>query len=428
MSNIIDGDLRADQQESGKIRFAYSINNEQPVRCTIVSDQPLFYMDLEGDIEEDYADQDEYGFAYENLDEDISSLRDQINSLNRHVRFSVHSEEREFISPMIADYTVSEKSDIAVLIETLAKSRMAQTYLEFANEHKIEIRHSNDVETGLYDRSAGRILINPVLQDDEQILLIARELRRIWQHKNGALLKPITFHPDQAILVNRAQQADLSINMIRIAWELQLAGEVLPWTRLETSSMGDMARSFAREAFLNFTSLDKGIAASATFETWFLSERCRGEDKKIIQSMLADYSTARMECEHSSLNVTRELIVALGSMPYGKNYLAPYVETIISDPVFTEVRDRSNANFLWFIKFERSFQEAEQELQNSGHIPNREIPREDYQDTEKRSTQDERTQNVIWLESHRSGNAERKVAAGSSQSAQIIAFCDDTIV
>ena len=29
------------------------------------------------------------------------------------------------------------------------------------------------------------------------------------------------------------------------------------------------------------------------------------------------------------------------------------------------MRDRANANFLWFIKFERSFRETEQELQNS---------------------------------------------------------------
>jgi hypothetical protein len=38
---------------------------------------------------------------------------------------------------------------------------------------------------------------------------------------------------------------------------------------------------------------------------------------------------------------------------------------IMNDPVFTDVRDRSNANFLWFIKFERSFMETERELQSS---------------------------------------------------------------
>jgi len=52
-------------------------------------------------------------------------------------------------------------------------------------------------------------------------------------------------------------------------------------------------------------------------------------------------------------------------MPFGKNYLAEHAVTIMDDAIFTEVRDRSNANFLWFIKFERSFRETEQELQTS---------------------------------------------------------------
>ena len=55
-------------------------------------------------------------------------------------------------------------------------------------------------------------------------------------------------------------------------------------------------------------------------------------------------------------------MTALGKMPFGQNYLAASVGPIMNDPIFTDVRDRSNANFLWFIKFERSFTEAEQEI------------------------------------------------------------------
>ena len=36
----------------------------------------------------------------------------------------------------------------------------------------------------------------------------------------------------------------------------------------------------------------------------------------------------------------------------------------MDDPIFADGRDRSNANFLWFVKFERSFRETEQELQS----------------------------------------------------------------
>jgi hypothetical protein len=52
----------------------------------------------------------------------------------------------------------------------------------------------------------------------------------------------------------------------------------------------------------------------------------------------------------------------LGKMPFGANYLEKNVTQIIADPIFTDVRDRSNANFLWFIKFERSFTEAERDV------------------------------------------------------------------
>jgi hypothetical protein len=115
---------------------------------------------------------------------------------------------------------------------------------------------------------------------------------------------------------------------------------------------------------MDFRTLNNGAAASAVFEAWFLSERCRLEDRKLIQQMLADYQGYVFEGDQGSQQVTAELIAALGAVPFGKNYLAPFVSTIMSDALFTDVRDRSNANFLWFIKFERSFREAEQELQS----------------------------------------------------------------
>jgi hypothetical protein len=130
--------------------------------------------------------------------------------------------------------------------------------------------------------------------------------------------------------------------------------------------MSDLARAFAREAYLDFRTINNGVAAAAVFESWFLSERCRVEDRKLIQQMLADYRGYVFDSESSSRKVSADLIIALGSQPFGKNYLAPYVGTITSDVLFTEVRDRSNANFLWFIKFEKSFRETEQELQETG--------------------------------------------------------------
>ena len=73
---------------------------------------------------------------------------------------------------------------------------------------------------------------------------------------NGTLIDPLTFHPDQAILVNRAQIADLTAGMVRVAWELQLAGEKDMWTRLENSPLQDLARAFAREAYIDFRTIN----------------------------------------------------------------------------------------------------------------------------------------------------------------------------
>jgi hypothetical protein len=194
-------------------------------------------------------------------------------------------------------------------------------------------------------------------------------LRRHYQHRQGALIHPLTFHPDNAVLVNRAQNADLVVSIIRVAWELQLSGFKDAWDRVESSSMADLGRAFAREAFLDFRTINNGQASAAVFEAWFLSERCRMQDKILINQMLADHQGYVFELEQSESVMTPALIAALGAMPFGKNYLAEHALTIMEDAIFTDVRDRSNANFLWFIKFERSFRETEQGLQTSDLLP-----------------------------------------------------------
>ena len=79
--------------------------------------------------------------------------------------------------------------------------------------------------------------------------------------------------------------------------------------------------------------------------------------------MISESASYTFNSKEISERISIDLIYALGAQPFGSNYLAPHTNTILHDSVFTEARDRSNANFLWFIKFERSFQEAEQELQ-----------------------------------------------------------------
>ena len=100
--------------------------------------------------------------------------------------------------------------------------------------------------------------------------------------------------------------------------------------------------------------------------------------------MLSDYQGYVFDMDDATQNITPTLIAALGEMPFGKNYLAEHAATIMNDPIFSDIRDRSNANFLWFIKFERSFRETEHDLQNESHLTFGARP-----DGSKTKTQDE---------------------------------------
>lgn len=348
-------------------RVAYTLNNSQPVSCTIIGDQPLFYMDFEGDFEEEgIFDDVDYTF----LESELKQLKKEIASFDKfsdtflqdtNAQVESFFEDKDFITQP----QTSSNQSIDTLIETLKQSRLAAAYIECMENHNVVIEYNAQVESAEYNRANASIAINPNLSHANQILVTAQELRRHFQHRQGALINPLLFHPDNAVLINRSQSADLIVSMIRIAWELQLAGEKTAWEYIENSSIADLGRAFAREAYLDFRTINNGEAAAAVFEAWFLSERCRAQDKILVQQMLADYQGFVFNLDDASQNITPTLIAALGEMPFGKNYLAEHALTIMNDPIFSDIRDRSNANFLWFIKFERSFRESEQHLQTS---------------------------------------------------------------
>lgn len=72
------------------------------------------------------------------------------------------------------------------------------------------------------------------------------------------MIHPLTFHPDQAILINRAQEADLAIAMVRVGWELQLAGEKGVWDHIENSGLSDLGRALRVKPLRDFRSLASG--------------------------------------------------------------------------------------------------------------------------------------------------------------------------
>ncbi len=348
--------------------MAYTLNNQQPVLCTLLGDQPLFYMDFDffEEEDEDLLCNLDYGL----LDQEIRDLRERLDSYDRFTdgyREDLEKKVGRFLDALQEisrpDRVFLREHEPADLLETLRKSRYAAALIDRALDNRIRFRFDPTIVGAAYDRSNRMVLINSNLDPAEQLLLMARELRRAWQDLSGALVNPLVFHPDNAIVINRAREADLAVSMVRIGWELQLADEKMLWERIENSSLSDLGRAFAREAYLDFRTLNNGAAAGSVFEAWFLSERCQKADRILIQSMLSDYEGHVFNSEEASRNVSVELIAALGEMPYGKNYLAKHAQVILSDAVFTDVRDRANANFLWFIKFEKSFRETEQGLQ-----------------------------------------------------------------
>lgn len=375
MSNNFEDFCNANTPDQRICSVAYTLNNSQPVLCTHIGDQPLFYIDEECIDDEDDALFDHEDFAH--IAEEIRQLKHEILAHEKAALF-LNDKSAELMNAfaenaesMTDDRSLTfneRKSRIDYLKEVLSKSRVAAAYLNVAEKHNIDILLSDQIEFSFYDRRSGTILINATQCYTDQLLLLAKELRRHWQHRQGALLNPLLFQPEHCILIHRAQEADLATSMVRTAWELQLAGFKDAWERLENSPMADLTRAFARDAYLDFRSINNGVAAAAVFEAWFLSDRSRGQDKKIVQAMLADYKGYVFENESISQNVTVELISALGSVPFGKNYLAQHATTILEDPIFGEVRDRSNANFLWFIKFERSCKETERDLQVSADL------------------------------------------------------------
>lgn len=363
MINIHDNEARTTK---GRIRMAYSLNGAQPVLCTILCDQPLYYM------EEEFFEEEEQSLFYEEekainaaLGVDAAPLLRKINIYDG-VAKKFEREDDARLGEFVENARSFDSNDVdgAALLQStrdvLTHSRYAQSMMDYALALGTEIIISEQVRGVVYDAHAHVILFNADQTDADAQLNLVAALRTLVQINNGAGHHPLGYHPDEAVLVNRAQAADLAVAQIRVGWELQLAGQMDAWARLEQSQASDLARAFAREALSDFRTLNNGRAAQAAFESWFLSDRCKIEDRDLIQAMLNDQEARRFEeIQHQ---VGPAFFAALGEQTLGKNYLTDMTGLIMTDPVFSDVRDRSNANFLWFVKFERSFKDAEQEL------------------------------------------------------------------
>lgn len=253
------------------------------------------------------------------------------------------------------------------LIVLLLRSRTGEALLTGDSAKGLKIFYDAQTpQSQFYPRGVESVItLNPHHPKGDLLNMLTRELRRAWQYHHGALVNPMNYEPDEAVLVNRAQQADALMMSVKVAWELKLLGENEAWDFMAGSPMVDVTRVFEIHAQKDFRSLNNGEAARATYDKFFDSSRTKLHDKRIIHQMLLD-DQGYMKTKSKAPKVGMELFFKLGELPHGSNYLAARSKRPPTDMCYATVEDRSNANFLWFIKFERSFQEKElQMLQES---------------------------------------------------------------
>lgn len=254
-------------------------------------------------------------------------------------------------------------TDIEELKEVLLKSRTAEVMLQETAARGLKIYYDPQTpQSQFYPRPETCVIaLNPYRPRGDLLNMLTRELRRAWQHYHGALVNPMSFEPDEAVLVNRAQQADAFMISVKVAWELKLVGEPEAWDFMVGSPMAAVTRVFELQAQQDFRSLNNGEAARAAYDKFFEGSCTKAYDKRIIHQMLLD-DAGYMKAAHKQTKAGTELFRRLGELPHGNNYLVMRGKRPPTDMCYFTVEDRSNANFLWFIKFERSFQEKELQM------------------------------------------------------------------
>lgn len=258
--------------------------------------------------------------------------------------------------PQITHYVCIDE-----LRDTIRKSRTGEVLLDGESGRGLKIYYDEQTQFAQFYPEARMITLNPNRPKGDLLNMLARELRRAWQLQNETLMNPLEFEPDEAILLNRAQQADTMLISIRVAWELKLSGEPEAWEFMAGAPYSDITRIYEVHAQSDFRSLNNGEAARAAYDKWFEDNRTKMFDKRIIHQMLLDESGYMKRTDHRR-SLSNELLIRLGDMPFGQNYLTLTGHRQPTDPDYAAVEDRSNANFLWFIKFERSFQEKERQM------------------------------------------------------------------
>lgn len=285
------------------MRLAYTIDGYQPVKCSLVGDDPLYYCD----------------------DPQVSEEVERI--------FSPMMFEREPIRFEMPEY---KELDVTELLFRLSQSNYLRGMLG-----DIAVVTSPHVKTA---ESRGRVItLWSYLCVEEAFLLCAKEIRRVWRGRYDLSQLSV----DGRLFEARLHEADLAGGMVRAAWEAKLSGYDAPWRRLFEH---DLKRAMMHEAQKDWRTLRTGQAQLHAVEGWYLSNRLIEVDKATVKTLLATFQD-KWGDKHKPV----DMVIQYTRLPTGESYMAKGIEIFLTDPVFDAIRDKQTANFAWFIKFESSF-------------------------------------------------------------------------
>lgn len=291
-----------------------------------------------------------------------ASVEDQIGYAEKKLREHHAHKKAEQTVALKTISNEDEKVDLEKVEMLLERSRLADALLQGHANKKTQIVFDQQVFGTVFHKHQNIVALNPQMTMGEAVFTIVRELRRAWLSSDGDILYPLAYEPDDAILLNRILEADASVIASWVAWDLKLQGFEFVWEYALSTNEALVVETFGQSAKENFRNFNNGTAAKEAFNAWFVSGMSRRCDHKLIQEMLADDKGYVFKGEEPSIAITSSLIDFIGELPIDRNYLHGMEEKPLPGSDYALVTDRSNANFLWFVKFERNFQETEKTM------------------------------------------------------------------
>ena len=223
----------------------------------------------------------------------------------------------------------------------------------------VSMHYTPEIDT--YGYARGYCVINDSLVGVKKRISEILAMRLANHAMNDCYVNVLDYTPDDAILLNRIYLADGLAFLIRVAWEEKLMGDSELWDNLANRADTEaMCETFKVSAEYDFRTLRSGKAHLASLETFFLeNDNLIAVDKLIIDVMLEseEYCSPTVP----PLENIKDILQKIGQVP-GDNLNYMDVNMIVNDVVFTAMPDRGHSNFLWFIKFERTFSETEDEF------------------------------------------------------------------